>query len=85
LVYLDDIIVISSDFSTHVYCLREVFDRLRGANFKLKPSKCALLQPEVKYLGHVVGRHRVATDPEKVRAIEDWATPQHLTGLSWGW
>jgi len=39
------------------------------------------LQSEVKYLGHVVGRNRVATDPEKVRAIEDWVTPQDLTGL----
>jgi len=36
------------------------------ADLKLKPSKCALLQPEVKYLGHVVGRNGVA-DPEKVR------------------
>jgi len=75
LVYLDDVIVISPDFPTHVDRLREVFKRLRGAGFKLKPSKCTLLQPEVKYLEHIVGRHGVATDPKKVRAIEDWATP----------
>jgi len=31
--------------------------------------------------GHIVGRHGVATDPEKVRAVEDWVTPQDLTGL----
>jgi len=55
LIYLDDIIVISPDFQTHVSRLREVFKRLRGAGLKLKPSKSALLQPEVKYLGHVVG------------------------------
>jgi len=81
LIYLDDVIVISPDFKTHVSRLREVFERLRGAGLKLKPSKCALLQPEVKYLGHVVGRNGVATDPEKVRAIEDRVTPQDLTGL----
>jgi len=51
-----------------------VFERLRGACSKLKPSK-------VKYLGHVVGRNDVATDPEKVRAIEDWVTHQTLIGL----
>jgi len=39
------------------------------------------LRPEVKYLGHIVGRNGVATDPEKVRAIQDWVTPQDLTGL----
>jgi len=35
LVYLDDVIVISPDFSTHVSPLREVFDRLRVAGLKL--------------------------------------------------
>jgi len=81
LIYLDYVIVISPDFQTHVSRLREVFERLIGAGLKLKPSKCALLQPEVKYLGHVVSRNDVATDPEKVRAIEDWVTPQDLTAL----
>jgi len=64
LIYLVDVIVISPDFPTHVSRLREVFDHLRAAGLKLKPSKCALLQPEVTYLGHVVGRDGVATDPE---------------------
>jgi len=50
LVYLDDVIVISPDFPTHVCRLREVFEQLRGAGLKLKPSKCTFLQPEVKYL-----------------------------------
>jgi len=72
LIYLDDVIVISPDFQTHVSRLREVFERLRGAGLKLKPSKCALLQLEVKYL---------VKDPEKVRAIENWVTPQDLSGL----
>jgi len=68
LIYLDDIIVISPDFKTHVSHLREVFERLRGASLKLKSSKCALL---IKYQGHIVDRKGVATDPEKVRAIEN--------------
>jgi len=75
LVYLDDVIVIFLDFGTHVSRLREVFDRLQAAGLKLKPSKCALLQREVKYLSHVVGRDGVATDPKKVWAVRDWAVP----------
>jgi len=55
LIYLDDVIVISPDFTTHVSRLKEVFERLRGAGLKLKLSKCTLLQPEVKDLRHVVG------------------------------
>jgi len=75
LIYHDDVIVISPDFATHVSHLREVFEQLRGAGLKPKPSKCAMLQPEVKYLGHIVSQNGVATDPEKVRAVEDWVTP----------
>jgi len=48
LIYLNDVIVIFSDIDTHVSRFREVFDRLRAAGMKLKPSKCALLQKEVK-------------------------------------
>jgi len=81
LIYLDDVIVISPDFDTHVSRLREVFDRFRSAGLKLKPSKCALLQCEVKYLGHVVGQDGVATDPEKVRTVRDWAVSVDLLEL----
>ena len=35
LVYLDDIIVFSRDFDSHIERLRQVFDRLRMANLKL--------------------------------------------------
>jgi len=81
LIYFDDVIVISPDFQTHVSRLQEVFKRFRGASLKLKPSKCTLLQLEVKYLGHVAGQNGVATDPEKVQAIEHLVTPQDLTRL----
>jgi len=35
----------------------------------------------VKYLGHVVGRDGVTTDPEKVRAVRDWAVAVDLSEL----
>jgi len=75
LIYLDVVIVISPDFATHVSHLREVFDHLQSAGLKLKPSKCTPLQPEVKYLGYVVGRDGVAIDPEKAQAVEEWTVP----------
>lgn len=30
---------------------------------------------EVKYLGHIVSKHGINTDPLKVQAVSDWATP----------
>jgi len=56
---------------THVSHLPEVSERLCEAGLKLKPSKCVLLQPEVKYLGHVVGWDGVATNIEEAQAVRD--------------
>ncbi|KAL6460294.1 hypothetical protein MHYP_G00320530 [Metynnis hypsauchen] len=42
LIYLDDIIVYSTDFSQHLQHLKEVFQRFHAAGLKLKPSKCHL-------------------------------------------
>jgi len=54
LVYLDDIIVYSSSVEEHIERLGLLFEKLRKANLKLKPSKCRLLKTEVSFLGHVV-------------------------------
>jgi len=71
LIYLDDAIVISPDFTSHVSWPWEDFDHLWAAGLKLKLSKCALLQPEFMYLSHVVSHEEVATTPEKVQAVKE--------------
>ena len=81
LLYLDDIIVISPDFQSHLERLEEVLKRLRGAKLKLKPSKCELFQSEVRYLGHVVSSQGVSTDPEKVDAVSAWQSPTSVKDL----
>ena len=76
LLYLDDIIVFSKDFDSHLTRLEEVFQRFRAARLKLKPGRCQLFQREVNYLGHVVSQEGVATDPEKVEAVRNWPQPK---------
>ena len=75
LLYLDDVIVFSRDFDSHLERLAAVLKRFRSAGLKLKPSKCELLRREVKYLGHVVSERGIATDPEKVVAVREWKRP----------
>ena len=81
LVFLDDIIVISSTFEQHLERLDAVFGRLRSANLKLKPSKCKLFQLKVKFLGSVVSAKGIEPDPEKLKVISDWPVPENLTEL----
>jgi len=78
LVYIDDIIVYSATVGEHIERLKKLLDRLRSANLKLKPSKCSLLRAQVSFLGHVVSGEGVATDPEKIRAVEEWPAPTDL-------
>ena len=44
LVYLDDVIVLGKCFDDHLSKLQNVFDRLRQANLKMKPTKCEFFQ-----------------------------------------
>ena len=81
LVYLDDIIVFSSDFEQHVSNLEEVLERLSEAGLKLKPSKCEFFRKEVSFLGHVVTAAGIKTDPRKVEAVQEWAVPNTVTEL----
>ena len=64
LIHLDDIIVYSPDFHTHLqHLVQQVFARLQEHGLKLQPRKSHLFQKQVVYLGHVVCQG-VATDPE---------------------
>ena len=79
--YLDDVIVMASTPMENIKRLGQVFERLRAAGLKLKAKKCTLLQQNVKFLGHVVNKDGVHTDPEKVIKIVEWRTPVDTTGV----
>ena len=63
LVYIDDVIVFGRTFKEHLVNLQEVFQRLRLAGLRLKPSKCSFFQRSVTYLGHVVSREGAFSRP----------------------
>ena len=81
LVYLDDIIVIGRNFDEHIQNLSTVLQRLREANLRIKPSKCNFCREQVTYLGHIVSKFGVATDPEKTAKVADWPTPTTVQQL----
>ena len=81
LVYLDDVLVLGSTFEEELSRLEEVLRCLRAANLKLSPKKCTLFQLKAPFLGHVVGRKSVYTDPLKVTAVAGWPVPTDVTGV----
>ncbi|MGL5209396.1 reverse transcriptase domain-containing protein [Cetobacterium sp.] len=76
LVYLDDVIVYSPDFGSHLQHLEQVFRSLERYGLKLQPDKCQLFRKEVKFLGHIVSAAGISVDPEKVAAVQGWTAPK---------
>ena len=79
IIYLDDIIVFSRTPEEHLLRLKAVFNKLKAAGLKLKPSKCDLIKQQINYLGHVVSKEGVSTDPEKIKAVTEWPQPTTVT------
>ena len=76
-VFLDDIVVYAKSLADHDAKLRQVFNRLRESNLKLKPEKCEFLRKEVSYLRrHAISENGVLPDTTKIKVIEEFPTPK---------
>ncbi|KAH9119167.1 hypothetical protein LEN26_011773 [Aphanomyces euteiches] len=69
LVYLDDCIVYSEDFGSHLIRLSQVLTKFREAGFKLKMSKCKWGRSSVPFLGHIVTPAGILPNPEKIKSV----------------
>ena len=79
LIYTDDLMIYSKDFKTHLYYLSQVFDRLRSAGMKLKPTKCNFAAKQVTYLGHIFSKTGVSVDPAKTEVVRNFPVPKNQT------
>ena len=75
LIYLDDILIWGKTVSQTLERLGNFLERLRSANLKLKPSKCALFQKSVTFLGHIVSSDGISCDPAKIESVKSWPIP----------
>jgi hypothetical protein len=76
-VYIDDILIYSKDFSSHLQHLHAVFDRLESANLKLNPTKCAFATKRVTYLGHEITKQGIEIDHSKTDAVNSYPVPKN--------
>ncbi|POM71224.1 LOW QUALITY PROTEIN: RxLR effector candidate protein [Phytophthora palmivora] len=85
--YLDDIFVHSraehgrSDVDNHIDLLRAVFECIRTNKRYATADKCIFGAEESPFLGCIIGKRGLRTDPAKVKAIVDWPVPVNLKDL----
>ncbi|MEL7308646.1 MAG: reverse transcriptase family protein, partial [Pseudomonadota bacterium] len=75
-IYLDDVLIFGRTVEEHNERLIEVLEQFRKAGMKLSPSKCVFSKTQIKYLGHIISEKGIATDPDKIKSIVKWSTPQ---------
>lgn len=78
IIYLDDIIIFSNTFEQHLDRLRRVLNKIRDAGLKLKISKCQFAYKTLKILGHIISEEGIAVNPEKIKAISEYPSPNSV-------
>ncbi|XP_040019919.2 uncharacterized protein LOC144383704 isoform X3 [Gasterosteus aculeatus] len=73
--YLDDVVIHSPDWDSHLPRVQAVIDSIRDAGLTANPKKCRLAFSETNYLGYTIGRGLVKPQEAKLRAIQDWPQP----------
>lgn len=73
-IYLDDLLVCSADFDSHIKLLREVALCLRAAKLTINVGKSKFCQREIKYL--VVGQGCLKVDPLKIESFNNFPLPK---------
>ena len=71
--YIDDIIVCSDDWPTHIQRLQALFDRMLEANLTINLMKSDFGQ--ATYLGYIVGQGQVKPVTAKIDAINEFPVP----------
>ena len=79
--YIDDIVIATETVEDHMARLREVFECLREAGFKMRVAKCDFMKSEIKYLGRVVSAEGVKLYPKAVAKLRDWDIPRNKTEM----
>ena len=74
-VYIDDVVIYSSDWMTHLKRIKAFFQAMKDAGLVINLTKCNFTCARVKFLGHEIGLGQVLPRDVNVKAIYDFPVP----------
>lgn len=80
--YLDDLLVFSEDWDSHMLHLEEVMKRLKEAQLTVNPDKVKFARNEISFLGHLVSAKGIKIDPARTQGIRDFPPPRDVKGIA---
>src|SRR6266536_1655143 len=76
IIYLDDILIYSTNPADYQRYVREILERLRNFKLYLKLSKCEFSVDRVEFLGFVVITRGIDMEGSRVEIIANWSEPR---------
>jgi hypothetical protein len=77
-IYLDDILIFSTNQDNHERDVKEVLRHLLKNQLFCKLSKCSFHVDTVDYLGLVISPQGISTEEKKVQVVKEWPAPQSV-------
>jgi hypothetical protein len=72
---IDDIVVKSAEFSSHIADLRIAFDKMRRYGLKMNPHNCASGVSVGKFLGFIIHARGIEIDHDRIKNIRNVGPP----------
>ncbi len=79
--YIDDIIIFTMSWEEHLVVLEEVFRRLAGVGFTVRPTKCVLGANSIEVVGHQISDGVKGLHEDNVKKIKDARRPKTKKGV----
>lgn len=77
-VYVDDMVVRSSDEAEHLRDMEEVFRQVRRYEMQLNPTKCTFGVAVGKFLGFMLTSRGIKANPDKCKVVLKMQSPSTL-------
>lgn len=81
LVYMDDLIVPANDIESRINRLEHVLQVASAAGLQINWKKCAFLQAEVEFLGHMVANGTIRPSDRKTESVKCFLEPTNVNQL----
>lgn len=83
-VYIDDILIFSSSYYSHVNHVRMVLSHLRQHQLYAKAEKCEFHKDSITFLRYIITQQGVEMDPNTVKVVMDWPELTNIKELQRG-